>query len=170
MPSPVGAEYAKEFLISKVLRQADEDGVLLSDLERRMLNFCEGSASTEDIEAAEKFGSEYDNDIYEAKIAQLLRKAYQRDAKLGQQNQWQHAIKALRNEDWYIVVMLQQSGIRPSLGWHIAILCVCAGIETLWGLSYARGAIGLKWAVIGLIAFGFCIVRQVAVIKGQAGG
>ena len=49
------SESAKEFLISKVLRQAEEDGVLLSDIEKRMLRFSEGTASADDIEAAEQF-------------------------------------------------------------------------------------------------------------------
>ena len=60
MRSPsLSSESAKEFLISKVLRQADEDGVLLSDLEKRMLGFSEGTASADDIEAAEQFENEY---------------------------------------------------------------------------------------------------------------
>jgi hypothetical protein len=155
------AESAKQFLISKVLRQADSDGVLLSDLEKRMLNFSEGSALA-DIEAFEKFDSEYD---YEAKIARLLRRAYQHDAKLGQEHQWPDALRALRSEDWYILVMLQQAGIKAAMGWHITILCICAGVETLIGLSYARGVIGLWWAVIGLAVFGLGIVRQVTMIK-----
>jgi hypothetical protein len=159
------AQPAKLFLISKVLRQADSDGVLLSDLEKRMLNFSEGSASAADIEAAENFDSEYDSDVYEAKIARLLRRAYRHDAKLGQKRQWHDALNALRNEDWYILVMLQQAGIRAGLGWHIILLCICIGVEILIGLSYARGVIGLKWAVIGLAVFGFGIVRQVATIK-----
>ena len=159
------AEPARQSLISKVLRQADSDGVLLSDLEKRMLNFSEGSASAADIEAAENFDSEYDSDAYEAKIARLLRRAYQHDAKLGQEDEWQDVLRALRSEDWYILVMLQQAGIKAAIGWHVTILCICAGIETLIGLSYARGVIGLRWAVIGLVVFGFGIVRQVTMIK-----
>ena len=73
MRSPsLPSESAKEFLLSKVLTQAGEDGILLSDLERRMLSFSEGTASADDIEAAEQFDNEYDSDAYEAKIARLL--------------------------------------------------------------------------------------------------
>ena len=166
-PSSQPAKSAKQFLISKVLRQAVSDGVMLSDLEERMLNFSEGAASAADIEAVANFDSEYDSDAYEAKIAWLLRRAYQHDAKLGQTHQWQDALSALRSEDWYILVMLQQAGIKRGVGWDITVLCICAGIETLIGLSYARGVIGLRWALIGLAVFGFGIVRQIVRIKAS---
>jgi len=163
------AESAKEFLISKVLRQAGEDGILLSELERRMLSFSEGTASASDIEAAEQFENEYDSDAYEARIALLLRRAYERDAKLGQKHQWHDAVRALRSEDWYILVMLQQAGIKGATGWHVAVLCICTGLEMLIGFSYARGVIDLGWAVVGLAVFGFGIVRQLVLIKDHAG-
>jgi hypothetical protein len=170
MPLPsLRAESAKEFLISKVLRQADDDGVLLSDLEKRMLSFSEGSGSAADTEAVEQFENEYDSDAYEAKIARLLRRAYHRDAKLGQKPRWDDAVRALRSEDWYIVVMLQQAGIKGTAGWHVAMLCICAGLEMLIGLSYARGVIGLGWAVVGLAVFGFGMVRQLILIKDHDG-
>jgi len=159
------AESAKQFLISKVLRQAVSDGVMLSDFEQRMLNFSEDAASAADIEAAANFDSDYDSDAYEAKIARLLRRAYQQDAKLGRTHQWQDALNALRSEDWYILVMLQQAGIKRTAGWDITILCICGVFETFIGLSYARGAIGLRWALIGLAVFGFGIVRQIVMIK-----
>ena len=155
------AESAKQFLISKVLSEAVSDGVMLSDFEKQMLDFLEGAASTADIEA----DSEYDSDAYEAKIARLLRRAYQQDAKLGQTHQWQEALNALGSEDWYILVMLQQAGIKGAVGWNIAVLCICAGVETFIGLFYARGVIGLRWALIGLAVFGFGIVRQIVMIK-----
>jgi len=166
MPSPSqSAESAKQFLISKVQKQAASEGVMLSDFEQRMLSFSEGSASATDIEAVANFDSEQDSGAYEARIARLLRRAYQHDAKLGRTHQWQDALNALRSEDWYILVMLQQAGIKGAVGWNITVLCICAGIETFIGLSYARGVIGLRWALIGLAVFGFGIVRQIAVIK-----
>ena len=159
------AESAKQFLISKVLGQAVSDGVMLSVFEERMLNFSEGGASAADIEAVPNFDSDYDSDAYEAKIARLLRRAYQHDAKLGRTHQWQDALNALGSEEWYILVMLQQAGIKGAVGWNIAVLCICAGVETFIGLSYARGVIGLRWALIGLAVFGFGIVRQIVRIK-----
>ena len=147
------------------MEQAVNDGIMLSDFEKRMLNFSEGTGSATDIEAAEQFENEYDNDAYEAKIANLLRRAYQRDAKLGQQHRWKDAVRALRSEDWYILVILQQAGIKGAVGWHVAMLCICAGMEVLIGFSYASGVIGLRWAAIGLAVFGVGIVRQAILIK-----
>lgn len=72
---------------------------MLSDFEERMLNFSEGAASAVDIEAVANFDSEYDSDAYQAKIARLLRRAYQHDAKLGQTDQWQDALNTLGSED-----------------------------------------------------------------------
>ncbi len=168
MPSPsLQAESAKEFLISKVLRQADEDGIPLSNLEKRMLSFCEGTASAGDMEVAELFENEYDSDAYEARIARLLRRAYQRDAKLGHKHQWHDAVRALRSEDWYILVMLQQAGIKGAAGWHVVMLCICIVVELLIGLSYARGVVGLGWTVVGLAVFGLGIVREMVLIKDQ---
>ena len=69
------AESAKQFLISKVLRQAVSDGVMLSDFEEQMLDFSEGAASEANIEAVANFDSKYDSNAYEAKIARLLRRA-----------------------------------------------------------------------------------------------
>jgi hypothetical protein len=168
MPSPSPrAESAKEFLISKVLRQADADGILLSQLEKRMLSFSERTASAEDFEAAEHFENEYDNDAYEATIARLLRKAYERDARLGKKGQWHDAARALRTEDWYILAILQQAGIKQAAGWHVCMLCICIAVELIIGLSYACGVVGLGWAVVGLAVFGLGIVRQMVLIKDQ---
>ena len=166
---PLRAKSAKEFLISNVLRQGDEEGILLSGLERRMLSFSEGAASEDDIEEAEQFENEYDSDAYEAKIARLLRRAYERDAKLGQKHLWHDAMRALQSEDWYILVMLQQAGIKGAVGWHIAMLCIYAVVEMLIALSYARGLIGLFWAVAGLAVFGIGIVRELMPIKRGMG-
>ena len=149
------------------MEQAVNDGIMLSDFEKRMLNFSEGTGSATDIEAAEQFENEYDSDAYEAKIAHLLRRAYQCDAKLGQQHRWEDAVRALQSEDWYILVMLQQAGIKGAVGWHFAMLCICAGMEVLIGFSYASGVIGLRWAAIGLAMFGFGIVRQAILIKNR---
>jgi len=165
-PSHPG-ESAKKFLISKVLSQAVSEGLVLSDFEKQMLDFSEGAASAADIEAVANFDCAYDSDAYEAKIARLLRTAYQHDVKLGQTHQWQDALNALRSEDWYILVMLQQAGIKGDVGWDITVLCICAAIETLIGLSYARGAIGLRWALIGLAVFGFGILHQIVRVKNR---
>jgi hypothetical protein len=86
---------AKQFLLTKLLEQAQRDGVKLSDIERRMFLFSETSGQA-DFEANERFESDYDDEKYERKITTLLRKAYQHDAKntVAQQS-WKYALAAL---------------------------------------------------------------------------
>ena len=75
-------ESAKKFLLAKLLEQATLDGVSISDIEKRMFLFSETSQDPPDFEASGRFDKEYDDDAYETKIAQLLKRAYARDAKL----------------------------------------------------------------------------------------
>ena len=52
-PSSQPAESAKQFLISKVLRQAVSDEVMLSDFEKQMLDFSEGAARRQTLSSRE---------------------------------------------------------------------------------------------------------------------
>ncbi|HWX55677.1 MAG TPA: hypothetical protein VN176_13900 [Verrucomicrobiae bacterium] len=106
------AELAVQFLVSRIEEQAARDGVPLSDVERQMLYHSESSEQTVDATTTKKFESEYDSDAYETKIARLLRNVYKRDAKLGQKRAWRDALKTLRREDRYVLVMVQQAGIK----------------------------------------------------------
>ena len=103
---------AKEFLISKVIKEAKADGVNLSEVERKMLYFTEVHPSLPDIhEVNEQFERDYDSDEYEAKISRLLKNARDRDLKqsAGSEQAWKDALNALRKEDHYILVMVGQA-------------------------------------------------------------
>jgi hypothetical protein len=66
----------KEFLISKIVEEAQRENVPLSDVERKMLYFTESGWTLPDImKVSEDFDREYDQDKYERKIAKLVRKA-----------------------------------------------------------------------------------------------
>jgi hypothetical protein len=76
------AATAKQFLISKVIEEAGIEGVALSDVEKKMLQFTEVNSPPPDVyEVNEQFEREYDSDQYEAKIAAPLKNARERDAK-----------------------------------------------------------------------------------------
>src|ERR1700756_3724297 len=92
----------KQFLIGRVLDQAGRDGISLSDVEVRMLGFCEATASTEDMEAAAAFEREYDDEQYESTIAGLLRKVYDRDVADGRKEEWDRSLDSLADEDLYL--------------------------------------------------------------------
>jgi hypothetical protein len=100
---------AKQFLISKILQEAESSHVQLSEVERKMLYFTEIHPSLPDIrEVNAEFERDYDADKYENKIAQLLSNARARDTARspGQEHAWNEALDALRKEDHYILVMV----------------------------------------------------------------
>ena len=109
---------AKEFLISRVIKEAKAEGVNLSEVERKMLYFTEVHPSLPDIyDVNERFERNYNSDEYEAKISRLLRNALDRDRKqsAGGEQAWKDALNALRKEDHYILVMIRQA-FSPALG------------------------------------------------------
>lgn len=69
---------AKDFLADQVAQQTTLDRTPLSDLERRMMYFTESDPdSCEDpISLNNEFEEKYDTVEYEAKMSQLLRRAY----------------------------------------------------------------------------------------------
>ena len=102
------AREAKEFLVERILSQAERDGVSLSEIERKMLYFSETAWTLPDImEVNEEFDRRYDQDEYEQKIAQLVRSIRSGAARDegGRQN-WDRAVPALRNEDHYLLVLI----------------------------------------------------------------
>src|SRR5436309_14122782 len=64
------AREAKEFLISKIVAEAQRENAPLSEIERKMLYFTESGWTLPDImQVSEQFDREYDQDEYEKKIA-----------------------------------------------------------------------------------------------------
>ena len=103
---------AKQYLISRVVEEAEFEHVSLSDIEKKMLYFTEVEPSLPDIyEVNAKFEQNYDSDEYEAKVSQLLQKARDRDRHElpGREEQWKEALVALWKEDHYILVMTDQA-------------------------------------------------------------
>jgi Flp pilus assembly protein TadB len=104
------AREAKEFLVARIVDQAQREGISLSEVERGMLYFTEtGWAPADIISTMERFECQYDAADYERKIAQLIRNARQ----LADQQEfdaWTEAIRTLDKEDHYLGVMLDQAG------------------------------------------------------------
>ena len=73
------AREAKEFLISKIVAEAQRENAPLSETERKMLYFTESGWTLPDItQVNEQFDREYNQDEYEKKIARIIGKAYKR--------------------------------------------------------------------------------------------
>jgi hypothetical protein len=103
------AREAKEFLVSKIVEEAQREGVPLSEVERKMLYFSETHWTLPDMmEVNEAFDREYDQQQYEKKIAQFVRHARARARKENRQEleDWKDAIGILSKEDHYILLML----------------------------------------------------------------
>ncbi len=104
---------AMQFLVSRVVTEAKVEQVSLSEVEKRMLYFSEiyTSQLPDLYEVNAEFERSYDSNEYEAKIAGLLKAARDHDEKgsPGGEQQWKDALKALKKEDHYILVMVSQA-------------------------------------------------------------
>src|SRR5690349_16681859 len=109
-PSRFGsAREAKQFLVSKIIEQAQREGVPVSEVERKMLYFTETAWTLPDMmEVNDAFDREYDSGQYEKKISQLARHLRSR---LNRENRQElgdcrDAIATLSKEDHCLLVML----------------------------------------------------------------
>jgi len=110
------AREAKEFLISKIVAEAQRENAPLSETERKMLYFTESGWTLPDIaQVSEQFDREFDQDGYEKKIARIIAKAYKHvlhDSR-DKGDKWWDAVQFLRREDHYISVLIGLAGLRP---------------------------------------------------------
>lgn len=107
---------AKEFLVSEIVAEAQQENVPLSEVERKMLYFTESGWTLPDImKVSEDFDHEYDQDKYEQKIAKLIVKVDRRIRKGTREDyeRWWAAIRFLQREDHYISVMIRLAALRP---------------------------------------------------------
>jgi hypothetical protein len=103
---------AKRFLLAKLEEQAIHDGVSLSDVEKKMFLFSEGTASEKMQALAEEFDATCDDSEYEGKVSKLLEAAFRRDKQTPESvAAWKQSLNALSEEDFYGLVMVQQAGL-----------------------------------------------------------
>ena len=134
---------AKEFLLTKVRDQAAHDAIPLDEIEQRMFLFSEMSG-TPDIQAQEEFDRVYDDSAFEEKLTKLLRRAYARDKRnADSKREWTQALKSLRNEDFYGLVMVDLANIpRVDTGWLSSL------VEELPLAVTELAIIALYWFVV----------------------
>jgi hypothetical protein len=110
------ARDAKEFLIARIVEEAKRENIPLSEVERKMLYFSETHWTLPDIASvSEKFDREYNQDEYEEKITRLIKEAAIHDHQQSaeQYDLWWDAIRLLKKEDHYILVMIDSASLRP---------------------------------------------------------
>lgn len=100
------AREAKEYIIQKILLQARNDKIPLSEIERKMLYFSENNWALPDMmDVSKEFDRHYSQDEFETKIGKLvatLKPSFNRD----DENRWDEAVAILRQEDHYLLVLL----------------------------------------------------------------
>ncbi len=98
--------------MDRIAREAEASGSPLTEIERKMLHFSESAWTLPDIAAvAEEFDREYDPAAYEAKIAKIIRQVRAKDRK-NQPDEfaaWNEAVRTIRREDHYLLVMIDQA-------------------------------------------------------------
>jgi len=167
---------AKEFLVAKIVEEASREGVSLSEIERKMLYFTETAWTLPDImQVNAEFDRDYDQNEYEKKIAHLIKNAGER-AEASSKEEYERfwsAIRRLKKEDHYILVMVNRSGLHPpgdfrrlwSAGLIIVLVftlvifvSIKSGIDLDKFLS--RGGLGLlAWGVAACAAIVYVILR-----------
>jgi hypothetical protein len=123
---------AKEFLIPRIVAEAQRENAPLSEIERKMLYFSESGWTLPDMTAVyEAFDREYDQDKYEKKIAGLIRNAdkHARKESRDEYDEWWAAVRFLKREDHYVSVMIGNAGLRPA-GDRLKLLGAGLGIVT----------------------------------------
>ena len=101
---------AKEYLIARIVEEAEREGTPLSEIERKMMYFTETAWMPPDIwEVNEVFEQDYDTPAYEAKIGDLARRAKGYAARTNELQVWKEAVRTLKQEDHYLSILLTTS-------------------------------------------------------------
>jgi hypothetical protein len=99
---------AKEFLIGRIVSQAQHDGVPLSEVERKMLYFSEtGWVPPDMVDVTEEFERHYDQSEFERKMATVIRSIRQ---DRNEERNWEEAVRTLQAEDHYLLVLIDSAG------------------------------------------------------------
>jgi hypothetical protein len=154
MPDAAKIREAKEFLVSEIVAEADREGVPLSEIERKMLYFSETGWTLPDImQVNEEFDSKYNQKTYETKIERLVRHAAKRlrNENPARLQSWAAAIRLLKKQDHYILVMFDAAGLKGRSNvdsWRVGVLVVIV-IGFLLALRVVERYLGVWPARVG---------------------
>ena len=98
---------AKEYLVAKIVAEAERGGTPLTATERKMMYFSETAWTLPDIvEVNEVFERDYDAASYEAKISGVAKRARAHADQAKELATWKEAVRILQREDHYLLVLL----------------------------------------------------------------
>lgn len=134
---------AKEYLVARLVAEADREGKPLSEVERKMLYFSETDWTLPDImEVNAEFQRNYDNDEYERKICNFWQaiQSHLKSASAEECDKWYAAIQKLTEGDHYLLVLLN-----PLIAAGTVPERPPGDLLKLWGtaLAIVFGALGL---------------------------
>lgn len=136
------AQDAKEYLIAEIVREAQLENVMLSEVERKMLYFTEQVESLPDIyDVAAKFDDECNATEYEAKIKALSKNAGKRVAEESPDGaeRWKNAVRDLSKEDHYLLMMVEV--VRPSYDSLKLFVAAIAAIVVFMAIFLVRDSL-----------------------------
>lgn len=136
---------AKQFLKNRIVAQAAEKHVSLSDAEIATLTYSEPSASQSEREFADQIDATVGAEAYEEKIAGLIRHAYKSDVEGGRKEDWDRNLRALRYEDLYVLVMVKSAGIP---GAPAGLAAAIAGNKAFGIDTLCLGAVGIAGPLV----------------------
>lgn len=166
------AREAKEFLVTRIVAEAQREEVPLSEVERKMLYFSETGWTLPDIaEVSDQFDRECNREGYEKKITRLIRNARKRARKEDKKefDECSAAVRRLSKEDHYLLVMTQQAGISAGQNgflpralvavFVIAVVApvILAYLASRFGGEFTQGSVGF---------FGWVVAATAVVIYG----
>ena len=111
---------AKRFFVDRIVAQAATDGKPLSEAERQMLGFSESDPEyVVDPALVDRLASEISDDDYEAKVADLIKRAWKHDVESdpNARETYREALAVLNEGDHYIVIMIDRALGRESRPW-----------------------------------------------------
>ena len=109
--------HAKRFFVDKIVGETAAELRPLSDSERQMLSFSESDPEfVVNPALVSKLAAEISDKEYEAKVAGLLKRAYQRDVARdsAERDTYREAYAVLSQGDHYLLIMINQA-----LGWQL---------------------------------------------------
>ena len=149
---------AKDYLASRIAVEAIREGVPFSEVERKMLYFSETDWTLPDMkEVSAEFDRDYNQNEYEQKIANLVRKITSSDHSQSQTDTeaWDEAVEKLSEGDHYLSVLVSASALSaPRLHGYLSTLEARPvrpphDIAKLWITAFAIVFGGLCLAIAG---------------------
>jgi hypothetical protein len=111
---------AKRFFVDRIVTQAATEGRPLSDAERQMLSFSESDPEfVVDPGLVERLQAEITDEHYEAKVADLLQRAWKHDLASDPhaRERYSEAFGVLNQGDHYVLVMIDRALGRELRPW-----------------------------------------------------